>query len=100
MEHLDTRSILLDMTTDLSRVANFVLQDKHKRAQQFADKLNQALLVLENRSVPISVDFFLEKTAELVDVVKTGSYTNKTHLAEDAFTYGNILSRRASRLEA
>lgn len=98
MEHLSTKAILLDMTTDLSRVGNFTLQKKEKRAHQFADKLEEAVIVLEKRVIPKNISFFVQKVSELITQLKQKETQAAELLAEDAFTYGNILSRRASRL--
>jgi hypothetical protein len=98
MEYLSTKAILLDMTTDLSRVGIFTLQKKEKRVLQFANKLEEAVSILEKRVVPKNIDFFVKKVSELLASLKQEKIQSVELLADDAFTYGNILSRRASRL--
>ena len=98
MDHLSTKAILLDMTTDLSRVGNFTLQGKEKRVLQFADKIQEAVNILEKRAIPKNIGFFVQKVSELIAKLKQEETQAAKLLAEDAFTYGNILSRRVSRL--
>ena len=98
MENLSTKAILLDMTTDLSRVGNFTLQKKEKRVYQFADKLEQAIKILESRTVPQNISFVVKKVEELIFNLKQKKTQSMELLADDAFTYGNILSRRANKL--
>mgnify|MGYP001021868738 CR=1 FL=1 len=98
MENLDTKAILLDMTTDLSRVGNFTLQKKDKRARQFTDKIEQAIKILKLRIVPKNLSFLLTKIEKLVVKLKQEKIESAESLADEAFTYGNILSHRASKL--
>lgn len=98
MENLSTKVILLDMTTDLSRVGNFTLQKKEKRGYQFADKLEQVIKILESRTVPQNISFVVKKVEELIFNLKQKKTQSMELLADDAFTYGNILSRRANKL--
>ncbi len=98
MEHLSTKAILLDMTTDLSRVGNFTLQGKEKRMLQFLEKLKTAKTVLSNRAIPTKISFFVDRIGDLIQALQQEEIQDKRLLAEDAFTYGNILSRRASKL--
>ncbi len=94
MENLSTKAILLDMTTDLSRVGNFALQDKQKRVEQFAGKLNEALQVLKERELSEKIKNLLEKIANLFTIIDSKTIYKKEFLADDAFTYGVMLSHK------
>jgi hypothetical protein len=99
MENLSTKAILLDMTTDLSRVGNFALQEKQKRVEQFANKLNEALQVLKKRELSEKIKNLLEKIANLFMIVDSKATYKKEFLADDAFTYGVILSHKIANFE-
>lgn len=99
MENLSTKAILLDMTTDLSRVGTFTLQEKPKRVEQFANKLQQALEILAQRELPTEVSDLLEKISILIEKITNLQNTYpKEFVADDAFTYGTMLSHKAEKM--
>ena len=99
MENLSTKAILLDMTTDLSRVGTFTLQEKSKRIEQFANKLQQALEILAQRKLPTKVSDLLKKISILLKKIASAKNTYpKEFVADDAFTYGTMLSHKAKQI--
>lgn len=86
------------MTTDLSRVGNFALQEKQKRVAQFIAKLSEALQVLSSRKLPKKIIFVVSKIEQMIKKIDSSNDYAKELLADDAFTYGAILSHRAMRL--
>lgn len=98
LKRLDTKSLILDITTNLSRIGNFTLDKNYERTVFFAKETEEYLKELSKRKTDKCFSDWLDKTQDLVNIVlneKAYKKTKKEYLADDAFTCGVVLQNRA-----
>jgi hypothetical protein len=91
---LDTKSLILDMTTNLSRIGNFVLDENYEKAQYFATELEEYIKELDTREYDKRLKMWVDKTRDIVKNVKEKNIESK-YIADDSFTNGIVLQNRA-----
>lgn len=97
LKTLDTKSLILDMTTNLSRIGNFALAGNHKKALFFGDELMEYIEELDKRNYDERLRVWVFKTNDIVRKLRKNRY-NKKYLADDSFTCGIVLQNRAIHL--
>jgi hypothetical protein len=94
LKTLDTKSLILDMTTNLSRIGNFVLDENYDKAEYFANELEGYIEELDTREYDKRLKVWVEKTKDIVKNVKERKIESK-YIADDSFTSGIVLQNRA-----
>ena len=97
LKTLDTKSLILDITTNLSRVGNFVLAGNQKKARYFGKEIKMYINELEKRDYPKTLYFWINKTKTVIKTLETEKY-KKEYLADDSFTCGVVLQNKATNL--
>jgi hypothetical protein len=97
MEELDTRTLVLDISSNLSRLGRFALQNNKRRIRQFLLETGEYLRVLNSRKVPLKFCKTLEIFNNVFNDLKSTKKIDK-FWADDAFTYSNILMHRSKFL--
>jgi hypothetical protein len=94
LKTLDTKSLILDMTTNLSRIGNFVLDENYDKAEYFANELEGYIEELDTREYDERLRVWVDKTKDIVKNVKERKIESK-YIADDSFTSGIVLQNRA-----
>ncbi len=94
LKSLDTKSLILDMTTNLSRIGNFVLDENYEKAEYFVDELEAYIKELDKREYDERLSIWVDKTKEIVRNVREKNLESK-YIADDSFTSGVVLQNRA-----
>ena len=94
MENLTTKELILDLSTDLSRIGLFALQNNENRVQQFMKLSREAVAELTKRKLHPGFVWVIKQIHILTTEYHTSRVTPK-ELADDAFTYSNILIHRS-----
>ena len=94
LKTLDTKSLILDMTTNLSRVGNLVLDENYERATYFVNELEKYKEELDTREYDERLKVCVEKVNDIVKNVKEKKMESK-YIADDSFSSGIILQNRA-----
>lgn len=94
LKTLDTKSLLLDMTTNLSRIGNFVMDNNYKKAQYFANELEEYIKELDTREYDNRLRFWIEKIKVIIRDVREQKTEGK-YIADDSFTSGTVIQNRA-----
>jgi hypothetical protein len=94
LKTLDTKSLILDMTTNLSRVGNFVLDNNYEKAEYFANELEEYIKELDTREYDECLRFWTDKTREIIKNVRERKIESK-YIADDSFTSGIVLQNRS-----
>lgn len=97
MEDLDTRSLVLDISTNLSRVGRFAMDKNMKRVKQFLLEIDEYLSELNKRKVPRRFEKTLDNFKKVFNNLKRAKKLDR-YFADDVFTYSNILAHRAGLL--
>jgi predicted secreted Zn-dependent protease len=97
LKTLDTKSLILDMTTNLSRIGNFVLDENYEKAEYFATELEKYIEELDTREYDERLQKWVEKTKGIIKNVRERNLESK-YIADDSFTSGIILQNRAIHL--
>ncbi|MFH1289104.1 MAG: hypothetical protein ABIH88_00095 [Patescibacteria group bacterium] len=98
LKRLDTKSLILDVTTNLSRIGNFTLDKNYERTVFFAKETEEYLKELRKRNLNKCFSDWLSRTQDLVDIIlneKVYKKAKKEYIADDAFTFGVVLQNRA-----
>ena len=82
------------MTTNLTRIGNFVLDENYEKANYFADKLEQYIKELDTRDYDEKLRTWVEKTKNIIKNVRERNIESK-YIADDSFTNGIVLQNRA-----
>lgn len=93
LKTLDTKTLILDMTTNLSRIGNFVLDGNYKKADYFADELEEYIKELNTREYDKDLKVWVDKTEDIINTLREKKVNNK-YIAEDSFTSGIVLQNR------
>lgn len=93
LKTLDTKSLILDMTTNLSRIGNFTLNKNYEKANYFADELEKYIKELNTREYDKRLTSWIDKTEKIIKELRTENFNNKD-IAEDSFTSGIVLQNR------
>lgn len=97
LKTLDTRSLILDITTNLSRIGNLALAGNNEKVKYFGKETKKYIDELEKRDYPETFHFWIKKTKDITKIAETGKY-KKEYLADDSFTCGVVLQNRATNL--
>ena len=98
LKKLDTKSLILDVTTNLSRIGNFTLDKNYERTVFFAKETEEYLKELSKRNLNKCFSSWFDKAQDLVNIVlneKAYKKAKKEYIADDAFTCGVVLQNRA-----
>ncbi|MCD4811869.1 hypothetical protein K8R14_04725 [bacterium] len=94
LKELDTKSLILDTTTNLSRVGNFVLDENYERANYFVNEIEEYIKELDKREYDESLKVWVDKARSIILAVRNKNIESK-YIADDSFTCGVILQNRA-----
>ncbi len=94
LKTLDTKSLILDMTTNLTRIGNFVLDENYEKANYFVDELEQYIKELDTRKYDERLRIWVERTKNIIKNVRERNIESK-YIADDSFTNGIVLQNRA-----
>lgn len=94
LKTLDTKSLILDMTTNLTRIGNFVLDENYEKANYFVDELEQYIKELDTREYDERLSTWVERTKNIIKNVRERNIESK-YIADDSFTNGIVLQNRA-----
>lgn len=94
MENLTTKELILDLSTDISRVGLFTLQNNQKRIDQFMKLSRKAVIILSKRKTPTELQWVLSQLRSFTQGKPNPNLLPK-EIADDAFTYSNILMHRS-----
>ncbi len=94
LKTLDTKSLILDMTTNLTRIGNFVLDENYEKANYFVDELEQYIKELNTREYDERLRTWVERTKNIIKNVREKNIESK-YIADDSFTNGIVLQNRA-----
>lgn len=94
LKNLDTKSLVLDMTTNLSRIGNFLLKDNYQKAEYFANELEEYIKELEKRDYDVRIKDWVFRSQKIVETLREGSLEKK-YIADDSFTSAVVLQNRA-----
>ena len=94
LKNLDTKSLILDMTTNLSRTGNFLLEEDYEKATYFSNELEEYIKELEKREYDSSIKIWVKKVEDIVKNIGERKMESKL-IADDSFTSGVVLQNRA-----
>lgn len=94
LKTLNTKSLILDMTTNLSRIGNFVLENDYKKAKYFALETEKYIEELETREYDNRFMPWIKSVKNVINNVKERSIEAK-YIADDSFTCGIVLQNKA-----
>lgn len=97
LKTLDTKSLILDMTTNLTRIGNFVLDENYEKAQYFTNELEEYIAELDTREYNKDIKEWVDKTRDIVKNINEKRIESK-YIADDSFTSGIVLQNRAISL--
>lgn len=97
MEDIATKYLILDITTNLSRIGRFALEGNEKRVRQFTEEIEEYIREIDNREIPENFKRTY-KNFKSAFVTISNNKGNRQNIADDAFTYSNILTHRATLL--
>ena len=97
LKTLDTKSLILDMTTNLTRIGNFVLDGNYKKANYFANELEKYIKELDSRKYDARLEIWVKKSKGIIKSVRD-KYMESKYIADDSFTNAIVLQNRATHL--
>lgn len=98
LETLDTKSLVLDISVNLSRIGRFIMTKNLTRANQFSQEVSHQLSILSTRTFPDALNFSIIQTKKLNDQLTSGKVINSSETADDFFTYSLILQHKSKSL--
>ena len=84
LKTLDTKSLILDMTTNLSRVGTFVLDENYEKATYFVNELEKYKKELDTREYDERLKIWVEKVNDIVKNVKEKKMESK-YIADEKY---------------
>jgi hypothetical protein len=96
MEELDTKCLVLDISSNLTRIGYFALQNNKKRVRQFLKEIEECSKILNSRKTPKAFKSTLKGFNQMLSNLKSSSIDK--YFADDVFTYSNILMHRVALL--
>jgi hypothetical protein len=97
LEDLNTKSLLLDISNNLSRIGKFGLAGNIKRTHQFIRETEQYVAEAQNRDLSESTLNILLRLQSVLEEIESEEIFDK-YAADDAFTYSSILMHKAMAL--
>lgn len=97
MDDIDTKSLLLDISNNLSRIGKFGLAGNQKRTMQFVEETKVFLAEVCRRKLPQNTQKTLKHLEKILENFDSTTIFDK-YSADDAFTFSSILMHRAMSL--